>query len=61
MGVLMAAKPHPESPITGNVISGLADAQADAYAGVAKVSWANEFHRNDIGWRAIAREQGRSE
>jgi len=25
-------------------------------AGVAKVSWANAFHRNDIGWRAIARE-----
>ncbi len=33
------------------------DAQANAYAGVAKVSWANEFHRNDIGWRAIAREE----
>jgi len=32
------------------------DAQANAYAGVAKVTWANEFHRNDIGWRAIARE-----
>ncbi|MGN0126864.1 phosphoribosylglycinamide synthetase C domain-containing protein, partial [Glutamicibacter soli] len=96
LGVVMAAKPYPESPITGDVISGLADvpasakvfhagtaldadgniisaggrvlcvaalgssvadAQANAYAGVAKVSWANEFHRNDIGWRAIAREQ----
>ena len=32
------------------------DAQANAYAGVAEVSWANEFHRNDIGWRAIARK-----
>ena len=31
------------------------DAQAHAYAGVAKIHWANEFHRNDIGWRAIAR------
>ena len=101
LGVVMAAKPYPESPITGDVISGLdsdlgdiqhggakvfhagtaqdsegniisaggrvlcvaalgtsvADAQANAYAGVAKVSWANEFHRFDIGWRAIARER----
>ena len=32
------------------------DAQANAYAGVAKVNWDNEFHRTDIGWRAIARE-----
>jgi phosphoribosylamine--glycine ligase len=101
LGVVMAAKPYPESPITGDVITGLdsdlgdiqhggakvfhagtaqdsegniisaggrvlcvaalgtsvADAQANAYAGVAKVSWANEFHRFDIGWRAIARER----
>ena len=34
----------------------VAEAQRNAYAGVAKVSWANEFHRNDIGWRAIERE-----
>ena len=33
------------------------DAQANAYAGVAKVTWEHEFHRNDIGWRAIARER----
>ncbi len=96
LGVVMAAKPYPETPISGDVITGfadvpanakvfhagtaldadgnvisaggrvlcvaalgnsVADAQANAYAGVAKVSWANEFHRNDIGWRAIAREQ----
>ena len=101
LGVVMAARPYPESPITGDLITGLdsdlgdiqhngakvfhagtaqdadgniisaggrvlcvaalgssvADAQANAYAGVAKVSWANEFHRSDIGWRAIAREQ----
>ncbi|WP_305805268.1 phosphoribosylamine--glycine ligase [Stenotrophomonas sp. YIM B06876] len=95
LGVVMAARPYPETPITGDVITGLADvpanakvfhagtaldadgnvisaggrvlcvaalgnsvadAQANAYAGVAKVSWTNEFHRNDIGWRAIARE-----
>ena len=95
LGVVMAASPYPESPITGDVISGLhdvpssakvfhagtaldaqdqvvsaggrvlcvaalgdsvGDAQANAYAGVAKVAWANEFHRNDIGWRAITRE-----
>jgi phosphoribosylamine--glycine ligase len=28
-----------------------------AYAAVNTVSWAGEFHRSDIGWRAIAREQ----
>ena len=27
------------------------------YAAVGSVSWAGEFHRTDIGWRAIAREQ----
>jgi phosphoribosylamine--glycine ligase len=93
-------RPYPETPITGDVISGLnevpasakvfhagtaqdaagnvvsaggrvlcvaalgdsvSNAQQHAYAGVDKIHWANEFHRNDIGWRAIAREQGRSE
>jgi len=24
---------------------------------VDKVRWTNEFHRTDIGWRAIARER----
>ena len=100
LGVVMAARPYPETPITGDVISGLnevpasakvfhagtaqdaagnvvsaggrvlcvaalgdsvSNAQQHAYAGVDKIYWANEFHRNDIGWRAIAREQGRSE
>ncbi len=100
LGVVMAARPYPETPITGDVISGLnevpasakvfhagtaqdaagnvvsaggrvlcvaalgdsvSNAQQHAYAGVDKIHWANEFHRNDIGWRAIAREQGRSE
>ena len=36
----------------------VAEAQRHAYAGVAAISWANEFHRSDIGWRAIARERG---
>ena len=97
LGVVMAAKPYPETPATGDVIAGLgqvpasvkvfhagtaldaqgnvvsaggrvlcvaalgdsvADAQRQAYAGVDAISWANEFHRNDIGWRAIARERG---
>jgi phosphoribosylamine--glycine ligase len=31
-------------------------AQRAAYAGVGAVAWANELHRTDIGWRAIARE-----
>jgi len=30
-------------------------AQAAAYAAVAKIHWRGEFHRSDIGWRAIAR------
>jgi len=36
----------------------VADAQRKAYAEVAGISWHGEFHRHDIGWRAIAREQG---
>jgi phosphoribosylamine--glycine ligase len=35
----------------------VADAQRKAYAEVAGISWHGEFHRHDIGWRAIAREQ----
>lgn len=31
-------------------------AQREAYAGVSRVSWDDEFHRSDIGYRAIARE-----
>ncbi len=129
LGVVMAAKPYPDAPVTGDVISGLpppqpvqsdgvavgrssthapvaherassppacrggsqtkvfhagtaldaqgnivsaggrvlcvtalgdtvADAQRNAYAGVDAISWANEFHRSDIGWRAIERERG---
>ena len=96
LGVVMAAKPYPESPISGDVISGLdavpaqakvfhagtaqdadgrvlsaggrvlcvtalgdsvLDAQRNAYAGVASIHWTHEFHRNDIGWRAVARER----
>ena len=96
LGVVMASAPYPETPISGDVISGLADvpgnakvfhagtaldaegnvisaggrvlcvaalgdsvsdAQHNAYAGVARIQWANEFHRSDIGWRAIEREQ----
>lgn len=32
-------------------------AQQSAYAAAARVSWAGEYHRDDIGYRAIAREQ----
>ena len=35
-------------------------AQRDAYDAVARISWDGEFHRGDIGWRAIEREQGKS-
>jgi phosphoribosylamine---glycine ligase len=33
------------------------EAQRLAYAEVAGISWPGEFHRHDIGWRAIARER----
>ena len=36
----------------------VAGAQQRAYAAVAGISWPGEFHRHDIGWRAIAREHG---
>lgn len=36
----------------------VAAAQRAAYAEVAGISWPGEFHRHDIGWRAIARERG---
>jgi phosphoribosylamine--glycine ligase len=35
----------------------VAEAQRRAYAEVAGISWHGEFHRHDIGWRAIEREQ----
>jgi phosphoribosylamine--glycine ligase len=37
----------------------VADAQAHAYAAIAKIDWPGGFCRTDIGWRAIAREKGR--
>ena len=33
------------------------DAQTGAYTLADQISWLGEFHRNDIGWRAIEREQ----
>jgi phosphoribosylamine--glycine ligase len=36
----------------------VADAQRKAYAEVAGIGWPGEFHRHDIGWRAIERERG---
>jgi phosphoribosylamine--glycine ligase len=33
------------------------DAQANAYAGVARIDWPGGFFRNDIGWRAVEREK----
>ncbi len=35
----------------------VADAQHRAYGVVAGISWPGEFHRHDIGWRAIERER----
>jgi phosphoribosylamine--glycine ligase len=34
----------------------VADAQQRAYAHLAHISWDGEFHRGDIGWRAVERE-----
>jgi phosphoribosylamine---glycine ligase len=34
----------------------VAEAQRLAYAEIAGIAWPGEFHRHDIGWRAIARE-----
>jgi len=97
LGVVIAARPYPESPVTGDPIHGLdavpadvkvfhagtaldadgkvvsaggrvlcvtalgdsvADAQRRAYTGVDAIRWEHAFCRRDIGWRAIAREQG---
>jgi phosphoribosylamine--glycine ligase len=33
-------------------------AQQRAYGAATQISWDGEFHRTDIGWRAIARERG---
>jgi phosphoribosylamine--glycine ligase len=35
----------------------VAEAQARAYAAVAKIGWPEGFCRGDIGWRAIERER----
>jgi phosphoribosylamine--glycine ligase len=35
----------------------VAEAQRNAYRAVAEIAWRGEFHRKDIGWRAIARER----
>ena len=36
----------------------VAEAQARAYDAASGISWPGEFHRRDIGWRAVARERG---
>ncbi len=35
----------------------VADAQRHAYEAVAKITWRDAYHRTDIGYRAVAREQ----
>ena len=39
---------------------GVAEAQARAYAAIAKIDWPGGFCRSDIGWRAVAREKERA-
>ena len=41
----------------GNTV---AEAQHRAYEAVSGISWHGEFHRHDIGWRAIERERATS-
>ena len=36
----------------------VAEAQNAAYTLADQISWLGEFHRSDIGWRAIDRERG---
>ena len=36
---------------------GVAAAQQQAYAGVAKIHWQDAYYRTDIGYRAVAREK----
>ncbi len=36
----------------------VAEAQARAYAAIAKIDWPGGFFRRDIGWRAVEREKG---
>ena len=36
----------------------VAEAQNAAYTLADQITWLGEFHRNDIGWRAIERERG---
>lgn len=38
----------------------VSDAQQNAYALAARIEWSGHFYRHDIGYRAIAREQGLS-
>jgi phosphoribosylamine---glycine ligase len=38
----------------------VAHAQRAAYSVVATIGWDGEFHRSDIGWRAVARESNES-
>jgi phosphoribosylamine---glycine ligase len=35
----------------------VSEAQARAYAAIARIHWPEGFYRHDIGWRAIAREK----
>jgi phosphoribosylamine---glycine ligase len=35
----------------------VSEAQARAYAAIARIHWPEGFYRHDIGWRAIARER----
>ena len=42
--------------VTRGLLS-IADAQRHAYALAAGVTWTGEYHRTDIGWRAVARER----
>jgi phosphoribosylamine--glycine ligase len=93
LGIVMASRPYPATPVTGEPIEGLDNvpggvkvfhagthldldgtvrtaggrvlcvtalgdnleaARHAAAGGVFAISWPSEFHRSDIGWRALA-------
>jgi phosphoribosylamine---glycine ligase len=35
----------------------VSEAQARAYAAIARIQWPEGYYRHDIGWRAIEREK----
>ena len=54
-GRLIAAVAEGMDAVPCIFVEHLTEAQRRAYEQVSGISWPGEFHRHDIGWRAIAR------